>query len=130
MRRRYAARLLEEWNLTGCFPLVVVHPGGASNPGMTMPQKRWPAPRIAALADRLVDQTGAKILVVGHGADHRDAKRPLAVDQHLTVGVALAHQMRARQQGAAALPSGPRDGGGTWPSQALRTPAPRPGTRS
>ena len=77
---RFAARLLEEWDLTERFPLVVVHPGGASNPGMVMPQKRWPAPRFAALADRIVEETGARIIVVGHGAD-----QPLARQMRLSM---------------------------------------------
>jgi heptosyltransferase-2/heptosyltransferase-3 len=77
---RFAARLLEEWDLTDRFPLVVVHPGGASNPGMVLPQKRWPAPRFAALADRIVEETGAKIIVVGHGAD-----QPLARQMRLSM---------------------------------------------
>jgi lipopolysaccharide heptosyltransferase II len=80
---RFADRVLEEWNLAGHFPIVVVHPGGASNPGMVLPAKRWPAPRFAALADRLVDATGAKIVVVGHGAD-----APLARQMRL----AMRHQ--------------------------------------
>ena len=66
---RYADRLMQEWDLTGEAPMVVIHPGGASNPGMVMPSKRWPAPRFAALADRLVEQAGAKVVIVGHGAD-------------------------------------------------------------
>ncbi len=66
---RYARRLLEEWGLAGHHPLVVIHPGGASNPGMVMAAKRWPAPRFAALADRLVEELGARVIVVGHGAD-------------------------------------------------------------
>lgn len=77
---RFASRLLEEWDLTQRSPLVVVHPGGASNPGMVMPQKRWPAPRFAALADRIVDETGATIVVVGHGAD-----QPLARQMRLSM---------------------------------------------
>jgi heptosyltransferase II len=77
---RFAARLLEEWDLTDRFPLVVVHPGGASNPGMVMPQKRWPAPRFAALADRIVEETGARIIVVGYGAD-----QPLARQMRLSM---------------------------------------------
>ena len=71
--RRAAARGVGD--LTGRFPLVVVHPGGASNPGMVMPQKRWPAPRFATLADRIVEETGARILVVGHGADQPLARQ-------------------------------------------------------
>jgi lipopolysaccharide heptosyltransferase II len=66
---RYADRLLQEWDLTGDAPVVVIHPGGASNPGMVMPSKRWPAPRFAELADTLVEQSGARVVVVGHGAD-------------------------------------------------------------
>ena len=47
---------------------------------MVMPQKRWPAPRFAALADRIVEETGARILVVGHGAD-----QPLARQMRLSM---------------------------------------------
>lgn len=66
---RVASRILEEWSLATHFPVVVVHPGGASNPGMHLPAKRWPAVRFAALADRLVEETNARVIVVGHGAD-------------------------------------------------------------
>lgn len=67
--RMYAARLLQEWDLAGSEPIVVIHPGGASNAGKVMPSKRWPAPRFAALADALVEQRGARIVVAGYGAD-------------------------------------------------------------
>ena len=68
-QQRYADRLLQEWELHGEAPVVVVHPGGAANPGMVMPTKRWPAPRFASLADRLVEQAGARVILVGHGSD-------------------------------------------------------------
>ena len=68
-QQRYADRLLQEWELTGEAPVVVVHPGGASNPGMVMPAKRWPAPSFAAVLDRLVEEAGARVVVVGHGSD-------------------------------------------------------------
>ena len=68
-QQRYADRLLQEWDLTGDAPIVVVHPGGASNPGMVMTSKRWPAPRFAELADRLVEEAEARVIVVGHGSD-------------------------------------------------------------
>ena len=45
-----------------------------------MPQKRWPAPRFAALADRIVEETGARIIVVGYGAD-----QPLARQMRLSM---------------------------------------------
>jgi lipopolysaccharide heptosyltransferase II len=77
---RFADRVLEEWGLAGRYPLVIVHPGGASNPGMVMPEKRWPAPRFAAVADRLVEEMGAKVVIVGHGAD-----APLARQMRLSM---------------------------------------------
>ena len=68
-QQRHADRLLQEWDLTGEAPVVVIHPGGAANPGMVMTSKRWPPLRFAAVADRLVEQSGARIVVVGHGSD-------------------------------------------------------------
>ena len=46
-------------------PLVVVHPGGGANPGMTLSAKRWPPPRFAAVGDRLIAEMGATVLLVG-----------------------------------------------------------------
>ena len=82
---RVAHRMLEEWSLAGHFPIVVVHPGGASNPGMVMPAKRWPAPRFAALADRLVEAAGARIVVVGHGADAPLARQMRLAMRHPSI---------------------------------------------
>ncbi len=50
-------------------PLIVVHPGGGVNAGMTMIQKRWPAERFAALADRAADAIGGQIAVIGAKSD-------------------------------------------------------------
>jgi lipopolysaccharide heptosyltransferase II len=83
--RRFAERLLQEWGLAGETPIVVVHPGGASNPGKVMPEKRWPAPRFAALADGLVDQVGARIVIVGHGADQPLARQMRLAMRHPSV---------------------------------------------
>jgi len=46
-------------------PLIVIHPAGGSNPGMILSAKRWPPQRFAALADRLVEERGAQVLLVG-----------------------------------------------------------------
>ncbi|HEV2125358.1 MAG TPA: lipopolysaccharide heptosyltransferase II [Chloroflexota bacterium] len=81
----YADRLMQEWDLASHFPLVMVHPGGASNPGMTMPSKRWPATKFAELADALVEETGARILVVGHGADAPIARQMRLSMKHPSV---------------------------------------------
>ncbi|MFN3336926.1 MAG: glycosyltransferase family 9 protein, partial [Thermomicrobium sp.] len=50
-------------------PLVIIHPGGAVNPGSTLLAKRWPPERFAALADRLHSEFGATIVVVGGPSD-------------------------------------------------------------
>ncbi len=46
-------------------PLIVIHPAGGSNPGMTLSAKRWPPQRFAALADRLIEERGAQVVLVG-----------------------------------------------------------------
>ena len=50
-------------------PLVVIHPAGGSNPGMVLSAKRWPPQRFAALADRLIEERGAQVLLVGGPGD-------------------------------------------------------------
>jgi lipopolysaccharide heptosyltransferase II len=82
---RYANRLLQEWGLAGHTPVVIVHPGGATNPGKVMPSKRWPATRFAELADRLVDELDARIVIVGHGADAPLARKMRLAMRHPAV---------------------------------------------
>jgi len=50
-------------------PLIMVHPGGGVNAGMTMIQKRWPPERFAALADRVADALDGQIALIGVGSD-------------------------------------------------------------
>ncbi|MDE3074673.1 MAG: glycosyltransferase family 9 protein, partial [Chloroflexota bacterium] len=65
--RHKALELLEASGITE--PPVGLAPGGAVNPGMTLLAKRWPAGRYAELADRLADETGAPIILVGAASD-------------------------------------------------------------
>ncbi len=53
-------------------PLVVIHPGGAINPGSRLLAKRWPPERFALVADRLYQVHGSTIILVGAATD-RDA---------------------------------------------------------
>jgi lipopolysaccharide heptosyltransferase II len=46
-------------------PVVVIHPAGGSNPGMILSAKRWPPQRFAALADRLIEEKGTQVFLVG-----------------------------------------------------------------
>ena len=67
--RREAAKLVAGLGREG--PLIVLHPGGGSNPGMVLERKRWLPERWAVVADRLHNQRGARILLVG-SADESD----------------------------------------------------------
>lgn len=65
-----AHRVLEQHNLSvGDKPLIIVHPGGGVNVGMTMLAKRWPPDRFAALAARIADHIGGQIAVIGVESD-------------------------------------------------------------
>ena len=56
-------------------PLVALCPGSINSRA-----KRWPAERYAALADRLIDELGAEVLLVGSGAE---AEVSLAVSRQM-----------------------------------------------
>ncbi len=54
---------------TARSPIVVIHPGGGSNPGMDLLTKRWAAERFAAVADAAIAEFGALVLIVGGQGD-------------------------------------------------------------
>lgn len=83
--RTFAARLFEEWGLTGEAPVVAIHPGGAANPGMQLPAKRWPPARFAAVADRLTEEAGVRVLILGHGSDAQAARQTRAAMRRAAV---------------------------------------------
>lgn len=58
-------------------PRVVIHPGGAVNPGARMLSKRWPAIMFGELASNLIQQYQANVFVVGSDSD-RDAVQTTA----------------------------------------------------
>jgi lipopolysaccharide heptosyltransferase II len=60
--RRHVAEMLRA---VPQAPLVVIHPAGGSNPGMSLSAKRWPPQRFAALADRLIEEKGTQVFLVG-----------------------------------------------------------------
>jgi lipopolysaccharide heptosyltransferase II len=49
--------------------IVAIAPGGGTNPGMDLPEKRWPPERFAALADRLVQEEGVTVAIIGGPLD-------------------------------------------------------------
>ncbi len=50
-------------------PFVILHPGGGANPGMTFQRKRWLPERWAIIADRLVLDHAATVVLVGAPSD-------------------------------------------------------------
>jgi heptosyltransferase II len=50
-------------------PVVVIHPGGAVNPGVAMMEKRWPATSYGELASLLGQQANATVVLVGSESD-------------------------------------------------------------
>jgi lipopolysaccharide heptosyltransferase II len=64
-----AERLLRSLGLPGRRQLIVIHPGGGANPGMTLALKRWPAEHFGQLAARLERELGATVLIVGARSD-------------------------------------------------------------
>ena len=50
-------------------PIVVIHPGGAVNPGASFLSKRWPAEMFGELATELIQRHGASVVVVGAESD-------------------------------------------------------------
>jgi ADP-heptose:LPS heptosyltransferase len=65
VRRAHAAKMR---GLVG-ENTIVIHPGGGNNPGMVMDAKRWPPKHFAALADRLADALGSRIVLIGAPGD-------------------------------------------------------------
>ncbi len=66
-----SSKLAQRVDQSRAHPLVVVHPGGAVNPGATMPSKRWPPELYAALVDRLVTEVGATVVLTGSSSDRQ-----------------------------------------------------------
>ena len=81
--RAEAAKIVDT---DGDGPLVILHPGGGSNPGMVLQRKRWLPERWAEVADRLHHEHSARILIVGSAAEQavvetvqRAMRAPVAV---------------------------------------------------
>lgn len=68
-RTRITRRLVEDLDWLGDQPLIILHPGGASNPVETNSQKQWPAERFVRLGNHLARRHEARIVLVGAEAD-------------------------------------------------------------
>ncbi|MCY4021682.1 MAG: glycosyltransferase family 9 protein [Chloroflexi bacterium] len=84
-------------------PFIVAHPGGGSNPGMTMDSKRYPPAQLAALLDRVARETTAALILIGGPGDEETVS---AVAQRLnTPSIAWVNQLNFAQIAALAAAS-------------------------
>lgn len=93
-------------------PFVVLHPGGAENPGARMPEKRWPAERYAELARSLVAD-GLLVLLSGGAGDVarcRDVARSARLPETCVLAGALSLRVAAALLERATLFVGPDTG--------------------
>lgn len=72
-RTAVTRRLIDELDWLGDTLLIIMHPGGGTNPVRSQPEKQWPVERFVRLGNHLVKKYGAQILLVGG-----EAERPLA----------------------------------------------------
>lgn len=54
-------------------PLILVHPGGGSNPGMTFSSKRWPVEDMTTLSQQVASAVNGSVIILGSTADAESA---------------------------------------------------------
>ncbi len=64
-RTAITQKLVDQLDWLGDSPLVVIHPGGGTNPLRSNLQIRWPVERFVLLGNHLVRKHNAKVLLVG-----------------------------------------------------------------
>ena len=72
-----AAHLLDRWELKGAPRLIALNVGATNSRA-----KCWPEDRFAALADRMVKDMNARIVLIGAGSERDNAARVIAQMQH------------------------------------------------
>lgn len=82
---------------------IVAHPGGGSNPGMTMASKRYPPAQLADLLDRVARETAAALILIGGPGDEEAVG---VVSQRLSASsIAWVNQLNFAQIAALAAGS-------------------------
>lgn len=72
-RTAVTRRLIDELDWLGDSPLIIIHPGGGTNPVRSVKEKQWPVERFVRLGNHLAKTYQARILIVGN-----EGERPLA----------------------------------------------------
>ena len=73
-RTAVTRRLVDELDWLGERPLVLLHPGGGTNPLHTDKRKRWPVARFALLGNHLARSHDAQVVVLGSEGDRERAQ--------------------------------------------------------
>jgi lipopolysaccharide heptosyltransferase II len=68
-----ALRLLREKGVGSEDRIVAILAGGGKNPGTSMPTKRWHPSKFAELADAIIEEYGAKVILIGAPSDQQVA---------------------------------------------------------
>lgn len=67
--REWAQACLREHGLGDAARLVAVVPGGGASWGVEAVNKRWPAQHFARAADALIERSGVRVILLGHGTE-------------------------------------------------------------
>ena len=86
-------------------PLVLIHPGGGINPGMTFISKRWPVERFAELSLQVASSLNGIIIILGSAADGKSAGEINALLPHETLHYNLCGALSLMQLAALAAQS-------------------------
>lgn len=90
--RAYAARFLKTGGVTAGDKVIVMCPGGNWDP------KRWPKENYAALADKLIERYGAKVVIAGAKKDVKlaeDIKQAMKLSPIIACGRTTLKQLGA-----------------------------------
>lgn len=87
-RATVTRRLVEDLNFLGDRPLVIMHPGGGENPSGVNLDKRWPVERFARLANYIIRNYRAHIVLTGTGAEQALVSQVAGMIAHPTTNLA------------------------------------------
>lgn len=73
-RTAVTRRLVDDVEWMGERPLIIIYPGGGTNPVRTDLRKRWPVERYVLLGNELIKKYQAQIVLVGGEAEKEAAK--------------------------------------------------------
>ena len=68
-------------------PLVAIVPGGGDNPQLVMPMKRWATDRFAAVADYLIENKKAQVVLIGSSSEVELAEKVQSYSKNKLINI-------------------------------------------